>query len=68
MVLTIEKKSKVPTTGYCCDSLGQSRAELKSWDICLMAKSQLASVILSAHKYLSVLCQTRDKTQARKST
>lgn len=65
MVLTAEKKSKVPTTGYFCDSLFQSGAELKSWDVCHMAKSQLASVILSTHKYLSILCQTHDKTQGR---
>lgn len=67
MVLTIDKKSEVPTTGYFCDSLAQSGAELKSRDVCLMAKSQLASVILSTHKYLSILCQTHDKTQARRS-
>lgn len=30
MVLTSEKKSKVPTTGYICDPLGHAGAELKS--------------------------------------
>lgn len=63
MVLTSEKKSKIPTTGYFCDSLTQSGAELKSWDVCIVAKSQLASVILSAHKYPSILCPTQNTTE-----
>ncbi len=64
MVLTSEKKSKIPTTGYFCDPLTQAGAELKSWDVCIVAESQLASVILSAHKHVSILCPTQNTPQA----
>lgn len=67
MVLTSEEKSKIPTTGYLCDPLTQAGAELKSWDVCIVAKSQLASVILSAHKYLSILCPTQNTPQTWES-
>lgn len=50
-----EKKSKIPTAGYFCDPLTRARTELKSCNIGTVAKSQLASVILSTHKHLSIL-------------
>lgn len=55
MVLTSEKQSKIPSTGYICNCVSQAGAALKSWHVCEVAKSQLSSVILSTHKYLSIL-------------
>lgn len=65
MVLTSEKQREIPTTGYFCDSLTQAVAQLESGHVCTVAKSQLASVILSAHKRLSILCPTQNTPQVR---